>query len=109
MTSPVAHTIYAAQLVSRGYGHPLWQPEPTRLGEPLLGDVGFLQEGCFYRLFNSMKSQDDPVNARGVSEGFVPLIIDEDFLVHITKEFLPPGPVYNTRTMKCKIETGISA
>ena len=61
--------IYADQLFPVGYGHPLWIPEPNER-EVQIGDVGWLKEGEFRALFNSMKPSDDPINAKGVPAGF---------------------------------------
>ncbi|GJE94300.1 WD40 repeat domain-containing protein [Phanerochaete sordida] len=47
-----AHSIYPASLSALGYGYPLWHPEPHITGEPQIGDVGYLREGAFIRLFN---------------------------------------------------------
>lgn len=61
--------IYAEQLFPIGYGHPLWIPEPNER-EVQIGDVGWLKEGEFRALFNSMKPSDDPINAKGVPADF---------------------------------------
>lgn len=67
-----AWDIYAQRLIHLGHGHPLWGPEPSqRFGEVRLGDVGYLHEGRFCFLFNTMHSADDPVNSRGVPRDFV--------------------------------------
>ncbi|GJE89906.1 WD40 repeat domain-containing protein [Phanerochaete sordida] len=44
--------IYSSSLDSLGIGHALWEPEPNDTGEVRFGDVGFVQEGSFVRLFN---------------------------------------------------------
>lgn len=63
--------IYAQKLLHLGHGHPLWGPEPSdRFGEIRLGDVGYLEQGRFCFLFNTMKEGNDPINSRGVPEGF---------------------------------------
>ena len=56
--------IYAEQLFPSGYGHPLWKPEPNASSgrEVFIGDVGWLVEGEFRALFNSMRDERDPVN-----------------------------------------------
>ena len=69
MTSTAAD-IYAAELSSRGHGLPLWIPEPTEQGEVLIGDVGYVRRGAFYRLFNVTRPADDPINEGGVPDGF---------------------------------------
>lgn len=67
--------IYAQQLFPVGYGHPLWVPEPSSTSgrEVLIGDVGWLKEGEFRALFNSMREGNDPIN----QEKYVP----QDFTV----------------------------
>ena len=72
--------IYASQLVSLGYGHPLWYPEPAQAGEILIGDVGYIDDGKFFRLFNACSGRDDEVNKNGVPKDFSPLHIHEDLL-----------------------------
>ena len=104
-----AALVYAEQLRSHGHGEPLWQPEPTQYGEVLIGDVGFAQEGRFFRLFNVLRPADDPANARGVPSNFSPLEINSAFLVDTVPSFLPPGPVYNNKTTNCKAGAGASA
>ena len=72
---PKASELYASQLVSQGYGHPLWYPEPAQEGEILIGDVGYIHDGRFVRLFNACHSEYDEMNKNGVPEDFVPLQI----------------------------------
>ncbi|EKM49286.1 uncharacterized protein PHACADRAFT_107073 [Phanerochaete carnosa HHB-10118-sp] len=69
-----ASLIYADQLRNHGHGKPLWQPEPSQYGEILIGDVGFIEDGCFYWLFNCTLTAEDPVHADfGVLHGYVSL------------------------------------
>ena len=92
----LAAGIYADQLVSKRLGHPLWQPEPTKYGEVLIGDVGVVKGGCFYRLFNATRPKDDPVNTIcGVPTDFVTLQFNEAALLHTREDFLPPGPIHS--------------
>ena len=74
-----AWDIYAQQLMPLGHGHPLWGPEPCPVfGEVNLGDVGYLREGHFIFLFNTMCSADDPVNLKkGVPDGFEMLVVPD--------------------------------
>ena len=67
-----AWDIYAEQLMPLQYGHPLWYPESEPgQKEVQIGDVGYLQEGHFCFLFNTMHAADDPVNSvRGVPLDF---------------------------------------
>lgn len=63
-----AWDIYAEQLFPKGYGHPLWIPEPTE--RPLrIGDVGWMKDGQFRPLFNFMAPENDLINA---SQGVPP-------------------------------------
>lgn len=68
---------YAETLVSQGYGLPLWFPEPGKQGDVEIGDVGFVNEGRFIRLFNAMLPATDPVNAGGVPDDFTVLEVDD--------------------------------
>ncbi|KAI0295930.1 hypothetical protein BC826DRAFT_1006275 [Russula brevipes] len=48
------YDIFREQLVVKypAYGHALWEPNPGRLYSPLeVGDVGYVREGKFHRLF----------------------------------------------------------
>ncbi|OCH91317.1 hypothetical protein OBBRIDRAFT_792365 [Obba rivulosa] len=52
IVSPYA--IYARQLLPLGFGMPLWNPEQgTDSGDVFIGDVGFLEDGGFHRVFNA--------------------------------------------------------
>ncbi|EKM56563.1 uncharacterized protein PHACADRAFT_253764 [Phanerochaete carnosa HHB-10118-sp] len=44
--------IYSSCLATLYEGHALWYPEPHVSGEPQIGDVGFMRNGAFVRLFN---------------------------------------------------------
>lgn len=102
-----AAEIYANQLLPKRHGLPLWHPEPTKFGEVLIGDVGFVLDGCFYRLFNAIRTADDPVNAHcGVPPGFVPLKYNETVMLHTTVNYLPPGPLYSSSMRQTKIGGG---
>ena len=69
MTAP--WDIYAEQLLPLGYGYPLWIPEPNGR-EIHIADIGWLKDGAFRPLFNSMRSAGDPLNKkRGVPENFI--------------------------------------
>lgn len=49
---PTPHIIYPSSLALLGQGYALWYPEPHITGEPQIGDVGYVGEGSFIRLFN---------------------------------------------------------
>ncbi|KAJ7705400.1 hypothetical protein B0H17DRAFT_832760, partial [Mycena rosella] len=80
--------IYCGRLLYQKRGFPLYVPDPQRnLPEEYrasgvrTGDVGRVTpEGGFDPLFNIYYSSEDPINSRGVPEGFTPLpwYLDED-------------------------------
>jgi hypothetical protein len=57
------------------YGCALWVPNPGGLYDAVeVGDVGFIREGYFHRLFNTLLPENDPSNQRiGVPEKYQPL------------------------------------
>ena len=74
-TEEHAYNIYAKQLFTRGYGYPLWHPEPTR-GEIEIGDVGYRRDGAFWRLFNATLPKNHPKHEEnGVPESYQPFHI----------------------------------
>ena len=65
---------YRDQLTSLYHGHALWVPDPAGLYDHVrVGDVGFVRQGHFLRMFNAILPYDDPAQGYGVPEGFVPL------------------------------------
>lgn len=108
MPTPTPADIYADQLVRLGYGYPLWEPEPTKHGEVLIGDVGYVLDGAFYRLFNAMRGADDPVNAAGVPEEFEVLRVGTRLLYQSNDDFLQPGPLHTTSMTSRQIAGVIS-
>ena len=62
MLSP-PYCVYREQLTSLFHGHALWEPDPTGLyAEVSIGDVGYVKEGCFIRMFNVLLEWNDPLN-----------------------------------------------
>ncbi|KAM5544356.1 hypothetical protein V8D89_002016 [Ganoderma adspersum] len=71
--SPAPWNIYADELRHHPHGYPLWMPDPDpSTTEVQLGDVGWLHDGGFYRLFNSMKAEGEPQVQDAVPSGFKP-------------------------------------
>ena len=104
-----ASEIYASQLVHLGYGHPLWRPEPTKFGDVEIGDVGFIDDGCFYRLFNAIRSKDDPINKDGVPINFEPLRLPPEQR-HLSYQVVKPGePLCSDSVRKVKAEINTSS
>ncbi|KAF8265219.1 hypothetical protein EI94DRAFT_366290 [Lactarius quietus] len=57
------YDIFRDQLAIRfpGYGHALWEPSPGDLYDVAsVGDVGYISQGRFNRLFNILLPADDP-------------------------------------------------
>jgi hypothetical protein len=76
------------------YGYALWEPSPSKPYDLVeVGDVGFIREGRFHRLFNALLSADHPSNKSGVPEYHQPLIPElSDHIIHDT---LNPGYYYS--------------
>jgi hypothetical protein len=72
------YDIFREQLAIKypAYGHALWEPSPGRLYSPVeVGDVGYVREGKFHRLFNALLPADHPSHRTfGVPEHHVPLV-----------------------------------
>ena len=52
-----------------GFGHALWDPNPGEYPAVEVGDVGFIRDGAFHRLFNALQNGDHSSNqCRGVPE-----------------------------------------
>jgi hypothetical protein len=76
---------YRDQLASLYHGHALWVPDPAGLYDRVrVGDVGYVRQGHFLRMFNALLPADDDKQVYGVPEGFAPL--------HM-------GPFHNIRTI----------
>ena len=56
--------VYRDQLATLSLGIALWNPNPPKeiYDHVSIGDVGYLHEGTFIRLFNVMLKSDDPLN-----------------------------------------------
>ena len=86
------YDIFSAQLAIKHptYGHALWEPSPTELYTAVeVGDVGFIREGRFHRLFNALLPADHPSHNLGVPEYHEPLI--PSLSVHIISATLSPS------------------
>jgi len=57
------YDIYRERLASTypAFGHALWEPYPGVELDPVeVGDVGYIRQGKFHRLFNALLSSDHP-------------------------------------------------
>jgi len=66
------------------YGHALWEPSPGGLYDAVeVGDVGFIRDGCFSRLFNVFLPGDHPSHQNfGVPESHQPLRLNAPTFIH---------------------------
>jgi hypothetical protein len=56
-------SIFREELAIRypAHGHALWEPDPEGLYEAVeVGDIGFIRNGYFHRLFNALGLPDSP-------------------------------------------------
>nr|VWO96437.1 N/A [Ganoderma boninense] len=105
----VACEVYTKLLFKRGHGHPLWEPEPTQSGEVLVGDVGYMLDGGFYRLFNVTLPADHPLNKRhGVPDGYEPLTLP-DTLRHYRPHALQAGPICSKSVTAVSADASVEA
>jgi hypothetical protein len=60
------------------YGHALWEPSPGGLYDSVtVGDVGFIRQGCFHRLFNVLLPENHPSHQNfGVPENHLQLSLN---------------------------------
>ncbi len=71
--------IYREQLSSQYHGLALWDPNPVEglfndPGHVSIGDVGYLDNGAFVRIFNVKLPRDDPSNKFiEIPKGYKPL------------------------------------
>ena len=76
------------------FGHALWEPDPGEFPPVEVGDVGFIRDGKFQRLFNALLPADDPSHQRrGVPEYHEPLPLR--LADHIDRGILVPNSFYS--------------
>jgi len=88
--------VYREQLSSLRQGVALWEPNPIEgvYDQVSIGDVGYVHEGFFYRMFNVTLPSDDPSNNRlGKPDDYTPL--DCGRFVNIRKAILDKGDHYS--------------
>ena len=58
--------VYLEQLSSLYRGIALWEPEPVKnyYDKVSIGDVGYVYNGIFYRMFNAQLPWDDALNQK---------------------------------------------
>ena len=101
--------IYARELGKLKNGLPLWFPEPTKFGEVLIGDIGYIREGAFYRLYNVLRESSDPINQQfPAPSGFERLKVNERFEHKQDGVFLA-GPLYSKTVQSLNVEASADA
>ena len=76
------------------FGHALWEPGPGEFPPVEVGDVGFIRDGKFHRLFNALLPADHPSHeSRGVPEYHEPLQLR--LTDHIDRGILVPNNFYS--------------
>jgi hypothetical protein len=92
-----------------GYGHALWEPSPGVLYPPVeIGDVGFIREGQFHRLFNALLPADHPSHQNfGVPEYYEPLQLNMQ--QHIVPRILSPNNFCSSEAMVTSGGQGVFA
>ena len=90
MAQQLAHyDVYCEEIAKAypGFGHALWEPGPGEQNHQVeVGDVGFIREGQFNRLFNVLLPGEHESHERfGVPEGHEPLS-------HSNRSYQPYGP-----------------
>jgi len=93
---PLPHYyVYREQLTSLFHGHALWEPDPANIYEHVsVGDVGYVREGYFYRLFNVLLEWDDPLN-RVVIQPEPYIRLDLGPFMNVRESVFPSGPYYS--------------
>jgi hypothetical protein len=83
--------VYRDQLSSLYHGLALWDPDPANLYPSVsVGDVGYVKEGYFVRMFNVLLAWDDPLNRTCcVPEPYEP--VDLGPFINIRESRFPRG------------------
>ncbi len=77
------------------FGYALWEPDPGENNLPVeVGDVGYIREGKFHRLFNALLPEDHPSHKRlGVPEDHEQL--RPRMQDHVNRGSLSPNTLYS--------------
>ncbi|KAH9919591.1 uncharacterized protein B0H18DRAFT_1027020 [Fomitopsis serialis] len=110
----IASDVYAKQLLKLALGYPMWDPEPKHgQGDILIGDVGYIVQGGFYRLFNATREAEDsiqiavPPNFKKLLLGPVPIassnnVIDRGPLFSPTVRRIEVGGGAGSGALRCE-------
>jgi len=98
--------VYRTELTSLHHGMALWEPRPVKVlyDTVSIGDVGYINEGLFYRMFNVTLPWNHPSNTRlGEPDCYQPL--DWDSFENIRKSALSKGD-YHTQNVTSQDNSG---
>jgi hypothetical protein len=92
----------------RAYGRALWEPGPGGLYNSVeVGDVGFIREGRFHRLFNALLARGHELQGSRVPEYHEPLELNGQS--HICTSTLSPNDFHSTEVRTDPDVLGINA
>ena len=110
MPNMTAWDVYAQQLIMLGHGYPLWKGTPSNCQPGVqIGDVGYLSEGEFIRLFNAMASADDPLNAGGVPSSYAPFVKGDKARIVRTPNFIMPNTLCSRSIRQLGMDASVQA
>ncbi|EKM50231.1 uncharacterized protein PHACADRAFT_153708 [Phanerochaete carnosa HHB-10118-sp] len=106
--------VYASELKKTVQeGEALWFPEPSQDGEVQIGDVGYIHEGAFMRLFNAIDPEKYPVLTAledyRLPAAFEPLRDRRAQRIDQRLRALAPGPYKSKSVVTRKVEASASA
>ena len=90
--------VYREQLLPLHHGYALWEPEPVKgfYDKVSIGDVGYVERGFFYRMFNVTLPWDNPSNNKfgeDEPEHYKPM--DRNLLANIPQKRFNKGDYYS--------------
>ena len=96
--------VYLEQLSSLYRGIALWEPEPVKeyYDKVSIGDVGYVYNGIFYRMFNVKLPWDDPLNQKISKDppGNYKAMDSNMFAIHTAR--FKKGDYYSPRVVRYK-------
>ena len=78
LSSSMDYDIFREELAAKypAHGHALWEPNTGgHYAAVEIGDVGFVRDGYFHRLFNVLLPEDHPSHQDGVPQRHEPLVL----------------------------------
>ena len=99
--------VYREQLSPLHHGYALWEPEPVKglydKDKVSIGDVGYVDRGFFYSMFNVTLPWDDPLNNRfgeDEPEHYKPM--DQNLFANIQTTSFTKGDYYSPNVVREK-------